>query len=231
MSLPDEILATLRVRPRGMTDAELARMFTTSHQHVNQTCRRLAAEGRIVREDGGGVIVNRVGGTVPAPRPPSPPPVALAPTATRSTPAVPDRDWSWEGNVQAALCRWLLGEGWSLVQVANTATKERGTDVVVERGLTRLHIEVKGFPSKTYADPRRAGEIRKYPPAMQVTHWYADALLKVLRLREKHPADEVAMAFPEAARYRRLLDETATTLRLMRIMAFLVAEDGSVVRW
>jgi hypothetical protein len=94
-----------------------------------------------------------------------------------------------------------------------------------------MHVEVKGFPSTSYADPRRAGEAKPTPPSLQATHWYGGALLKALRLREKHPDEGVAMAFPEAAQYRRLLGETQTAIRTMRVDVFLVAENGSMTRW
>ncbi|MFE9188865.1 hypothetical protein ACFYL6_04565 [Micromonospora sp. NPDC007208] len=223
MTLIDDILVRLRARPGGMTDAELAHATGKLHQQINQRCRQMQAAGVIVRDRSGAVIVNRVAEAgVPVPQ---------QPAAASALVSAAGRDWSWEGNVQAALCRWLVHEGWSLIQVVDTASKQQGTDVVAERAGSRMHVEVKGFPSTSYADPRRAGETKPTPPALQANHWYGAALLKALRLREKHPDECVAMAFPEAAQYRRLLGETQTAIRNMRIDVFLVAEKGLVTRW
>jgi len=220
MTLVDEILHLLRLRPGGMTDAELARATGKVHQQINQYCRRMALNGLLVRDSSGGVIVNRLPDTQTPRTAPRPRPASTA-----------EREWYWEGNVQAALARWLEGQGWTLVQVTDTASKQQGTDIVARRSGQRLHVEVKGFPSTTYADPRRANEVKRTQPTLQVKHWFADALLKVLRLRELHPEDQVAMAFPEMPRYRSLLKEVATTLRTMRIDVFLVDEDGEATEW
>jgi hypothetical protein len=74
------------------------------------------------------------------------------------------REPDWEGNVQARVCRWLLDDGWHLEQVADTATRERGTDVVARRDGKRVHVEVKGWPSRLYADPSRQAEVKRTKP-------------------------------------------------------------------
>lgn len=221
MTVADDILHLLRLRPEGMSDAELAQATGKLHQHINQTCRGLEQRGVLIRESVGGLIRNRLAdgaGHVAAPDIPAPPAFDA------------DRPWYWEGNVQSALCTWLVEEGWTLVQAANTATKERGTDVVAARDGARLHVEVKGYPSTTYADPRRAGEPKPTQPSLQAGHWYAKALLAAVRLRERHPQDAVAMAFPDMPRYRSLLAETAHSLQTLRIDVLFVAETGSVSR-
>jgi hypothetical protein len=221
MTMADDILHLLRLRPGGMTDAELAQATGKIHQQINQRCRALAKQGVLVREPIGGIIRNRLHIATAAPQ--------LATTSAAIAHAG-DRDWFWEGNVQAALCEWLNGEGWSLDRVANTAVKERGTDIEATRAGTRLHIEVKGYPSVNYADPRRAGEAKRTRPTMQAKHWYAEALLKAVRLRDKHPDDHIAMAFPDYPRYRILHDETSSSLGALRIDVLLVSETGAVTR-
>lgn len=67
-------------------------------------------------------------------------------------------------------------------------------------------------------------------PNNQATHYYAGALLKAVRLREEHPDDDVAMAFPDKPRYRTLLAETARSVRILRITVFFIAESGSVTQ-
>jgi len=219
MTLADDILHLLRLRPEGMSDAELTQATGKLHQQINQRCRALAAQGVIVRGPVDGLIRNRL----------------FAASVVRGSAALPvgsadGRDWFWEGNVQSALCIWLVKEGWSIIRVADTATKERGADIEATWSGALLHIEVKGYPPTGYADPRRAGEVKRTQPALQAKHWYADALLKVVRLRDRHPLEDAAMAFPDIPRYRSLLEETGRSLRVLRIEVFLVAQTGSVSR-
>jgi hypothetical protein len=206
MVLAEDIVQLLQQRPEGMSDGELAQATGTVHQRINQCCRTLADKGVLVREPVGGVIHNRLPGqAAPVPRPRE--------VAT-------DREWFWEGIVQAALCSWLASEGWALVQVMNTETRQQGTDIEATRGGVRLHVEVKGYPS----------EGASAQPSNQATHYYAGALLKAVRLREAHPDDAVAMAFPDKPRYRTLLAETAQSVRTLRITVFFIAESGSVTQ-
>jgi hypothetical protein len=67
-----------------------------------------------------------------------------------------EREWHTEANVQAALVTALAGAGWRILSVANTLTKEHGIDVIATSldGST-AGVEVKGFPSRHYADPAR----------------------------------------------------------------------------
>ncbi len=61
----------------------------------------------------------------------------------------------------------LVGQGWRVLRVADTAMREGGTDIVAERDGQRLHVEVKGWPSTSYADPARAGEQKRTLPTVQ----------------------------------------------------------------
>jgi len=69
----------------------------------------------------------------------------------------PRLPWYWEGNVQAQVAKFLMSEGWTIVSAANTATRQRGVDLVATNGARRLAIEVKGFPGTVYARGDRAG--------------------------------------------------------------------------
>lgn len=53
--------------------------------------------------------------------------------------------------------------------LADTASKARGFDIAARQGNRHRVVEVKGFPSKDYADPRRAGEQKKDEPAQSGT--------------------------------------------------------------
>ena len=88
--------------------------------------------------------------------------------------------WNWEGNVQAAIARWLVSQGWSITQASNTAIKQQGIDLIAEKDSQRLLIEVKGFPGTTYAHGPKRGQPKPTQPTLQAKHWcavegYADA--------------------------------------------------------
>ncbi len=76
--------------------------------------------------------------------PPSWPEVRPAPpprSAPAGTTADAREEWSWEGNVQAALIGHLAAAGGRIRRVADTRSKEHGTDVVAERDGRLLHVE------------------------------------------------------------------------------------------
>lgn len=212
-------MAVLARNPAGLTDAQLAQLTKASHQAINQVCRQLAAEHRIRRDDLGRPIMNFAVGSA------GPPPTAVSPGLTPH-----QQEWFWEGNVQALVVRHLAALGAVVHSVADTASKAHGTDVVATVDGRRLHVEVKGWPSTTYADPRRAGEVKRTQPTVQAKHWYAEAVLSALRLRGRYAEDRVAVALPAFDRYRRLAEETAPTLGVVGIEVWFVDESGEVHR-
>ena len=132
-------------------------------------------------------------------------------------------EWWWEGNVQAAIARHLTATGWEAVQEADTASQERGIDIVAKRGSRRLAIEVKGYPATVYAAGSRAGQQKPTAPTNQARQWFSHALLTALSLRHQ-PGREVAIGLPDVPRYRSLVGATETSLRLLGIGVILVAE-------
>jgi len=126
------------------------------------------------------------------------------------------------------LANHLEHEGWRILSVADTATRQRGVDLDCERDGQRLMIEVKGYPSTGYRDPRRAGERKRTNPTLQARHWFAGALLTALRLRHRHPEAAVGLAFPDFPRYQTLLEETGAFLQKAGIVVYIVCEDGYI---
>lgn len=137
-------------------------------------------------------------------------------------------DWFWEGNVQASMVQHLSAQGTVVRSVADTASRARGTDIVASLHGRVIHIEVKGWPSATYADSSKAGEVKRTQLTPQATHWSAGAVLSALRLRGRNPADRVLTVFPDFRRYRNLADETAATLLAAGIEIWFVNESGEV---
>src|SRR5690349_7841389 len=94
VTLAEDILHLLRLRPEGMSDSELTQTTGKLHQQINQRCRALAAQGVLVRESVDGVIRNRLAAAAEIRRTPAPVPATSG----------DGRDWFWEGNIQSALC-------------------------------------------------------------------------------------------------------------------------------
>lgn len=140
-------------------------------------------------------------------------------------------DWYWEGNVVEAIARFLEREDWTIVAKADTHSKERGIDIQATKGGRILLLEVKGFPSKNYRDPRRASEVKPTNPNNQAQQWFSHALLKVMRLQTKHPDAIVAFGLPDFPRYRTLFKETRGGLDKLGVAFLLVDEAGKVEDW
>ncbi len=93
-----------------------------------------------------------------------------------------------EAAVQAMLVFYLVGQGWYIRRVADTATKERSIDILAVRDGRTLAVEVKGYPARRrYSDPARAGEVKPTHPATQARHWYSRVLLKAMLTIAEHP--------------------------------------------
>lgn len=180
--------------------------------------RHLAALGFDVR----GEIATR--GAVPL----STPKPSTRPAAKSVSIDGDEGEWHTEANVQAAVVASLAAAGWRVLSVANTATKERGIDVVATSGGTTAGVEVKGYPSRNYADPARAGETKRTAPSTQAGHWFAQAVLAAMRLRGKQPEWRSIIALPDFSRYRDLYADTVGSLNAATIEIWWVQEDGTV---
>jgi len=122
----------------------------------------------------------------------------------------------------------LATDGWRILSVANTATKEHGIDVIASRDGHTIGIEVKGFPSRSYADPSRAHEQKRTSPTTQAGHWYSQAVLAAMRLRGKEPTWRSVIALPDFPRYRDLHAETAGSLAAANIELWWLDEVGAL---
>lgn len=157
-------------------------------------------------------------------------PAAAASPRDPEEPAGLAGEWHTEANVQASLVTALAADGWRILSVANTATKEHGIDVIASRDGQTVGIEVKGFPSRGYADPARANEVKRTSPSTQAGHWYSQAVLAAMRLRGKEPAWRSVIALPDFPRYRDLHAETAGSLAAAQIEVWWVDQAGAVHR-
>jgi hypothetical protein len=157
------------------------------------------------------------------PREPVPPePAPSSPSATGNS------SWLWEGNVQAALARYLEAQGWHIDRQADTAHHERGYDLVASMQDRRLAVEVKGYPERTYSRGAKEGQRKVAVPSAQATTYFGGALASVTKYRETESDLELAIGLPDVPRYRDLAGQRATSLRDLGVGVLLVAEDGTV---
>lgn len=135
-------------------------------------------------------------------------------------------DWFWEGNVQTAVARHLVEEGWSIESQADTASRQAGVDIVAVRGTDKLAVEVKGYPTTTYARGRLAGTTKPTQPATQARQWFSHASLSALLLVSNPSFTHVALAFPDFTTFRSLASRTRPALERLDVVIYLVREDG-----
>jgi hypothetical protein len=155
-------------------------------------------------------------------------PQSVEPRGSRTISTAGVEEDHTEAAVQARLVAWLIREGWDIRGVADTASRSPGIDVLAERNGQTLAVEVKGFPSRHYADPRRADEAKPTNPATQARQWYSHALLKALLTRDEHSTYEIAIALPDQPTYRSLYRRTKSSLDLLRIGVLFVTLTGEV---
>ncbi len=225
-TINERILGLLVEAPTPLDDDEIAARLGVARQQVNQRCRHLERSGLIVREHGAAKkIVNRrsrpVARDVPAVS------VPPAPHEVTGHPDVPS-DWFWEGHIQGRLRDHLVARGWQLLRESDCLSRERGIDLLLERGGEKLAVEVKGFPSTTYRRGPMKGQPKPTQPTLQAKHWFAEALLAAILVQSKHPTYAVAIAFPNIRRYRCLIDSTRNALTRVGLGVFLVEDGGAV---
>ena len=165
----------------------------------------------------------------PSTGPPSPTATLDPWPAPDGSPVVPnlDHEWYWEGNVQAAVVAHLVAEGWRILRVAGTASKEHGIDVEAQRDGKHVLVEVKGYPSGTFKSGPKAGQVRSaaaLPP--QARAYFAGGLLAAALMRAEHPYGTVVLALPDFVTYRKLADRLRDVVGGLSIEVWLFDESG-----
>lgn len=129
MTVADDILVLLR-SDGPLTDAQIRIRLRLVHQQVNQACRQLAAQKRVIRETGpDGTIINRLIGQ-PAPPPAAPPVIASDAAGLLS-----------EDEVKAAVKDHLEERGYT---VEVRWGRAHGIDIEAHSADGRILIEAKG---------------------------------------------------------------------------------------
>ncbi len=201
----------LKKHPEGIDDDELARVLElNARQQANSRCRQLEQEGLVVRKRVGGKIHNFWIES------------AMATSTHETDRGVRDstkpRSWYWEGNVQSRVVAHLAREEWKIRSVADTLSRQRGIDIVAERGDAVLWITAKGYPEG--AD--------KTNPSTQAGHWFKQAVFDIVKYRGENCDALLAIALPDFPRYRSLAKMIAWLEPVADYEYYWVTEDGSV---
>jgi biotin operon repressor len=176
-TLAERIVQRLGRTAAPQDDDELAAQFNVARQAVNQACRRLEAQGVLIRQPGpSGKVVNRLRMT----------PDISVPTAAAPPPASIPRALLTEDEVKAAVRDHLTAAGYA---VTVRWGRERGIDIDARRAGGRWIIEAKG-------------EVALQP---QQVNYFLGALGELVQ-RMDDPKARYALALPENRQYRGLVD-------------------------
>ena len=93
----------------------------------------------------------------------------------------------------------------------------------------KLIIEVKGYPSERYVRGEKKGKKKPTPPNLQAKHWFAEALLAIVREKHREPNSIVAIGLPRKPIYEKLIKEVKDVLcRCLDLLFILVHENGEI---
>jgi hypothetical protein len=140
-------------------------------------------------------------------------------------------DWFHESNIQKAIKDYLKLSFGDPTKESDCLKKEKGPDLFYEEKAIpafSLQVEVKGFPSDKYTNGMKQGQKKRTSPKLQAKHWFAEALLSLIRAKEKDAGLLAAMGIPKMAVYERLWEETKGSMKVLGITCFWVSEDGTV---
>lgn len=139
-------------------------------------------------------------------------------------------EWHTEANVQAALVTALTVDGWRILSVATTAAKEHGIDVIASRDGQTAGVEVKGYPSRGYANPARAGDVKRTSPSTQAGRWHSQAVLLRRVYGARGRSGAASLLCPTSRATRDLHAETAGSLAAAQTEVWWVDQAGAVHR-
>jgi Holliday junction resolvase len=140
--------------------------------------------------------------------------------------ATVDDEWLDEANIQRRVVQWLKKEGWRVVREASG--REHGTDIDATRGDSRLSVEVKGHPRKTYVFGAKVGQKKRWHAGAQTRTYYGNALHSALVMVHADQERTVAIALPNVPDYRRLFERSKSPLARLGIQVWFVSRDGFV---
>jgi len=126
--------------------------------------------------------------------------------------------WFWEGNVQQRIVDYLKSNGFSIIFVADTSTRQRGVDIVSKKGKEELWITVKGYPTGT----------KKTNPSTQASHWFKQAIFDVIDYRNQSDSLSLGIGLPNFPRYQSMTKKTSWIKSCSGFHFYWVDENGDV---
>lgn len=212
MTIKQDILVILQNYPHGIDDDELARqMGLISRQVANSRCRQLEKEGLIIRQRVNGKIQNF---------PSSEFQMMQTIIQTQVTVDKPKFDlWFWEGNVQKRVVQFLQRQNYQIVSEADTASHQRGKDIIAEKDDEKIWVTVKGYPKGT----------KSTRPSTQSGHWFSHAVFDILTYRGEDSTVKLGVALPDFQRYRKLALRISWLKPIANFVIFWVQENGEVI--
>jgi len=157
-------------------------------------------------------------------------------TALMQRPSVLSPEWSYEKewfeetNVARKIRDYLVSTGWRILKF-NEDKRQRGPDIIAEKEKKRIIIEVKGYPSDKYVRGVRKGLKKPTPPNLQAKHWFAEALLAIIRSKYREPHSIIAIGLPKKGIYEKLIKEVRTVLCDFTTLQFILVTADGKVEW
>ncbi len=117
--------------------------------------------------------------------------------------------WSWEGNVQGMIIKFLVEQGYRISRAASTLDREHGRDIeAISPDGRKLWLTVRGYPEKS--------------PHTQERHWFVECLFDVALYRGESATANLGIGLP---------DGFATYLNLVKRITWLKAAAGFRFYW
>ena len=126
------------------------------------------------------------------------------------------------------MVKLLAADDWTILSVANTASREHGVDITAGKSGRRLLVEVKGYPSKYYERGEKKGNLKKTPPSLQARVWFADLLMSGMLNADDEPDAEIVLCIPDVPTYRGLAERLTGSLNSLGFTLAWVSENGAV---
>jgi hypothetical protein len=209
----DRIAEYISRNPQGVDDTDITiALRITNHATTNQNCRQLVSEGYVERRYKNGTLHNFWLGR------PYEKQQKQVETGVEMSKEEYHKQWYWEGNVQGTLVKYLIENGYQIIQAVNTGTHQRGIDVIAEKSNKMMWVTVKGYPRwKVSTNPR-----------LQCVHWFSSALYDIIKYREKSNQIDLSIALPNFERYKNFAMEITWFKKVSNLSIFWIEENGLV---
>lgn len=216
MNNSEKVLQFLRQNQSQFCDDHLSeKTGIRPRQQIFQICTSLAAEGLIIRRKrtlcsvcGKDKITSSIYSKIPLDK--------SVPEKKDDILPPPSRIWPWEGNIQSTLVTYLAKEGYKIIRVADTDSRESGKDIeAITPDGGKMWVSVKGWPEKS--------------SNTQARHWFSQALFDIILYRNESNDTDLALAFPDDFQtYLNLAKRIKWFKDTAKFKIFWISEHGSI---